>query len=73
MSETKLPKDKYFPHYWTCAACAFCMGGEVPNPNYAVTCTLGVCEYCGEENETLTPWCDFDFPDHPDTRRVWWD
>jgi hypothetical protein len=59
-----------FPHYWMCSACAYCMGGVWPYEGYVCTVTKGTCEYCGFENEILTPWVDYNWPDLESLDRV---
>lgn len=53
-------KQGSLPHWNICDACAKERKGAPPS--WAVTCTKGTCKYCGTENVTLTPVCDYRWP-----------
>jgi len=49
-------------HYWLCMECATKNGGKWPE-GHACTVSVGTCPYCAEENVTIIPYVDFDWPD----------
>jgi hypothetical protein len=62
-------KIKDLPYYWICAPCAKAKGGVFPKVHNC-TAMNGTCKYCDEDEVTLIPWVDFNWPEDPERSRL---
>lgn len=55
------PSPEVCSEYWLCSDCAEERGANFPE-GHVCTVTHGQCPHCGQDDKTIIPWVDFNWP-----------